>query len=427
MLELIGVLISFIIILILIRFKINFGFSLIIGSIILSIFALAVLNEPLDVADAFSKAIIYSFQEQKFYFETLELAILMTLIFILAKIMQVTGSIEKLINSLRGFFKRGGTLGVIPAIYGLMPVPGGAYFSVPSIDKEGDKYKLSKDQKNFLNVWFRHIWFPIYPISSAMILICSIEFSNIDIFHLIIANIPGFIAFILIGLIFLKIFIKKNGKDELVENKNKSGLIFLIPPLIPFLIYFSIYIIGFSDIKNYQIEIFIIGVIISILLMYFFIEKDINEYLKLIKKCVSFKLAFAILGIMIFREIFTVSNADQALANYISVLPFHPIIIVILIPMILGLLTGYNLGAIALSYFLVEPFFEFTSLNIIGLTSIIFMSSLVGYLVSPIHLCNVVSSEYLKTDTTRMYKMYIPAVTMLLAVQIIFIYLFYMK
>ena len=53
------------------------------------------------------------------------------------------------------------------------------------------------------------------------------------------------------------------------------------------------------------------------------------------------------------------------------------------------------------------------------------MSSLVGYLISPIHLCNVVSSEYLKTDTTRMYKMYIPEIVLLLIVQTSFVILFY--
>jgi hypothetical protein len=91
----------------------------------------------------------------------------------------------------------------------------------------------------------------------------------------------------------------------------------------------------------------------------------------------------------------------------------------------MGIITGYNFGAIALSYFLVEPFFGYTGLNIIGFASLIFISSLVGYLISPIHLCNVVSSDYLKTDTTRMYKMYIPAIVLLLIVQTSFLVLFY--
>jgi hypothetical protein len=114
---------------------------------------------------------------------------------------------------------------------------------------------------------------------------------------------------------------------------------------------------------------------------------------------------------------FDVSKANILIADMIGSLPVPALLIVIIIPLLLGLLTGYNLGAIALSYFLVEPFFQFTGINIIGLTSIIFISSLVGYLISPIHLCNVLSSEYLKTDTTRMYKMYIPAAISLLIIQ----------
>jgi len=114
---------------------------------------------------------------------------------------------------------------------------------------------------------------------------------------------------------------------------------------------------------------------------------------------------------------FEVSQANILIADIIGKLPVPSLLIIILIPLLLGLLTGYNLGAIALSYFLVEPFFLSSGINIIGLTSIIFISSLAGYLISPIHLCNVLSSEYLKTDTTRMYKMYIPAVASLLIIQ----------
>ena len=115
---------------------------------------------------------------------------------------------------------------------------------------------------------------------------------------------------------------------------------------------------------------------------------------------------------------FEVSGMPAVIANGISDLAFPALAIIIVIPILLGVLTGYNLGAVALSYPLVEPFFEFTGINIIGLASIVFISSLAGYLISPIHLCNVLSSEYMKTETTRMYKMYIPSVLFLLFVQV---------
>ena len=192
MLNLIGVIIAFIIIVILIRKKINFGLSLIIGSLILGVFSLQEI-EIIDIPKAIIEASFYSFKTNQIVTSTIELALLMTLIYMLAKTMQETGAITKLIDSLRTFFSKGGTLGVIPAVYGLMPVPGGALFSAPMINEEGEKYNLDKNQKNFLNVWFRHVWFAIYPISQTMILITSENFSKIEIYNLIEANIPTFI------------------------------------------------------------------------------------------------------------------------------------------------------------------------------------------------------------------------------------------
>jgi len=430
MINLIGVIIAFIIIIILIRRKYNFGLSLIFGSIIVGIFSIPYIEEPVDIPKAFIEGILYSFEDQQINTLTIELAVLLLLIYILAKCMQELGAINKLIKSLRTVFFKGGTLGVIPAIYGLMPVPGGAIFSAPLIDQEGGKYNLKQNQKNFLNVWWRHIWFPIFPVSSAMVTICSLKFANIDIYELVLADFPAFILFIVIGLFYLKFFIKKAPKPVKPSEKDYKGLIYLLLPLIPILLYILIFAILFtigdtSILKLYQTRIFIVGVIISIAVLYFLIDAQKEKYFETIKKSLSFNLVLAIFGIMIFREVIEASQANQIISTIIGDLPFPPVIIIIVIPFILGVLTGYNLAGIMLSYFLVEPFFVYSNINLIGLTSIIFISSLAGYLISPIHLCNVVSSDYLKTDTTRIYKMYIPAVVVLLSIQTIFIIVFY--
>ena len=120
---------------------------------------------------------------------------------------------------------------------------------------------------------------------------------------------------------------------------------------------------------------------------------------------------------------FEVSKANEIIASIIGGFSAPALAMIILIPLLLGFITGYNLGAIALSYFLVEPFFQATGLSIIGLTSIIFISSLVGYLISPIHLCNVLSSDYLKTDPTRIYKFFVPSALSLIIIQVLFVVL----
>jgi len=417
MLNLIGIIVAFAIIIFLIRKKFNFGLSLILGSLVVGVFSLQEIN-PIEIPKAIGKAIIYDYDKQVFDFETIELAFLLTLIYLLAKCMQETGAIKKLIDSLRTIFTKGGTIGMIPAVYGLMPVPGGALFSAPTIDEEGNKYNLDKNQKNFLNIWFRHIWFSIYPISSAMILLTSEKFSNIGIDTLILADIPVFIASILIGYIILKRFTKNKYKQKEEVKKDYSGLIYLLPPTLPVILYVILQFFGIS-----QIRIFIIGVILSIILVFYLTDKTKEEYVGILKKSLTWKLALAIIGIMIFREMFEVSKANIVLKDVIAGSIFPAISMVVIIPLLLGVLTGYNLGAVALSYPIVLPFFpaDLNFVTLVGLTSVIFMSSLIGYLISPIHLCNVLSSDYLKTDTTRMYRILIPAALLALVVHIAFI------
>jgi len=440
MLNVLGAVVAFVVIIFLIRKKFNFGLSLMLGSVIVGVFSLNKI--PLiNVLKAFIEGSIYSYKypykniilysndqiKVGINTEIIELALLMTLIYALAKLMQETEAIKKLIDSLRTFFSKGGILGIIPAVYGLMPVPGGALFSAPMIDEEGEKYKLEKNQKNFLNIWFRHIWFPIYPISSAMITLVlltntyTIENNlgmNIDISLLMLANIPAFIATILIGYYLLRKYIKTTNKQAKKPKKDYSGLIFILPPIVPLFFYLVLMNFGFSEFRS-----FLIGTIFSIILLYYLVKPEKKDYIQLIKKSLTLKLALAIFGIMIFREIIDASGASNEMANVLENMPIPSISMVILIPLILGLLTGYNLGAIGLSFPIVSPFFPnpINIVTLVGLMSLIFISSLAGYLISPIHLCNVLSSDYLKTDTTRMYRMFIPSVLFVLIIQILII------
>jgi hypothetical protein len=418
MLNLVGVIIAFIVIIILIRRRFNFGLSLLIGSLIVGAFSALEVITPLDIPKVMIQASIYSFDTHTVVTSTLELAVLMTLILVLARCMQETGAIDKFVTSLRTFFSKGGALGIVPAVYGLMPNPGGSLFSAPLVDHEGEKYRLNKDQKNFLNVWFRHIWFPIYPISQAMIIICSANFSNIPMGALIVANFTAFAVFVIIGFVYLRRFIGPPEKTAEKPHREYQGFVYLLPPIIPLFFYPLIYI-GLS-----QTRCFLIGVSVSIVLLAILTKTSWRSYGRIIKKSLTWKLAFAVFGIIIFQEMLQASQIQSVIRDLMSGVAFPALFFVVLIPFILGVLTGSDFGALApLSYTLLVPFFSFTGVSLLGLTSLIFIGSFVGYLISPIHLCNVLSSDYLKTDTTRMYKYFLPGVLVTLLVQVVFVVL----
>jgi len=415
MLNLIGIIVAFVIIIFLIRKKVNFGVSLILGSVVLGFFSLQEIKF-IDIFKAIIEASIFSFKSNQIQTATIELALLLFFIYVLAKTMQETGAIKKLIISFRTLFSKGGSLGAIPAVYGLMPVPGGALFSAPIIDEEGDKFNLDKNQKNFLNIWFRHIWFLIYPISSAMILLCSSQMFDINIYYLVVAQMPAFFIMILIGIFSIKKFTSHyHRKNTSKEKKDYYGLIYLLPPILPLPISFILMPFGLT-----QVQSFLIGVILSIALVFLITKTPRDKYGAIVKKALSWKLPLAIFGIMIFREMFMVSKIDLFLTNIVQDISIPAIIFFTIIPLFFGIVMGYNLGAIGVSFPILFVFLSlFNDANMVALASIMYVSSLVGYLISPLHLCNVVSSEYLKVDITGMYKMLIPASLVLLLINTI--------
>ena len=421
---LVGTFISFFLIVYLIRKRVNFGFSLLLGSLLLAFFSLT--SVPFEqIIFAFLKATIYDVKTGTFVNDTFELAVLMTLIFMLASLMQKTGAIKRLIISLRSLFSKGGTIGIIPAIYGLMPVPGGALFSAPSVKEEGEKFCINKDEHNFMNIWFRHIWFPIYPMSMSILVISGKDFSNISVASLVIANLVSFFVMIIIGLFLLKrLILKRNDSVKKNNNsrkkKDKDGLKFLLPPIVP-VFFWVFYLIGLTSEKIS----FIFGVVFGIMLLYFLVNVSGKDFVEHIKSSLTWKYAILIIGIMVFREIFETSTANIVIFNLLETLPIPFFYLLILFPFLLGYVSGYILTGIVLTYPLLVPFFPLTSVTIVGITSIIYISTFAGYLISPLHLCNVLSSDHLKTDTISMYRIFVPAAILMLIIQITFISFFY--
>ena len=193
---------------------------------------------------------------------------------------------------------------------------------------------------------------------------------------------------------------------------------FLLPPLIPIVVYAVLSLWSVSQVPS-----FIVGVSCSFIALFVLVKIPFKQFVKALKESVTWKLVAAIFGIMVFRQMFEATGASSLLADVLTSQSLSPLFIIVGLPILLGVLTGYNLGAMTLSYPLVEPFFASSGFGILGVTSLVFMSSVAGYLISPIHLCNVVSSEYLKTDTTRMYKNYLPAVAVMLGVQVVWLML----
>lgn len=97
----------------------------------------------------------------------LELLAIIVLIYLYSHLLQKTGRMERITDTLNGLLRDPRAVMVaVPGLVGLIPMPGGAMFTAPITDRVGDRMAISREDKVFSNYWFRHCWelaFPLYP------------------------------------------------------------------------------------------------------------------------------------------------------------------------------------------------------------------------------------------------------------------------
>lgn len=373
--------IGFAVIVVLIRKKVNYGLSMILGGIAMG------LISGFNLSD-------FSFVLQKSILEysTLRLVCIVSMINILGYLLREFGQIDKALENLR-FLGSKSILTLIPAVFGLMPMPGGALVSAPIIDPEASRIGLSQEDKTFINFWFRHIVFFIFPLSSAIIL--ASELGNLSVYRIILYQLPFFFLAIFLGLW------KMRGIKN--ENKNRDVSILFIWYLMPIILVIALNILFGLD--------FIYGLILAIVLV--FVQNKSKNF-RMIVKGFSFNLLIAILGIMFFR--FTVERTGVIESFLIDWIPME--VLVVFIPWILGFAIGLNMAAIGISFPLLLPLTDSPIY-----VSILFVSCVLGYLSSPLHLCLIVTKEYYKSNLGKVYKLFLPLLLILLLCNLIYAFL----
>ena len=105
-------------------------------------------------------------------------------------VLKETQLILDMIEELKKTLPRKALVALIPAIFGTLPMPGGALISAPIIDNEAEELGLTPEKKTFVNLWFRHLSLFVIPLSSSLIL--ASKFANVSIYNLILFQVPIF-------------------------------------------------------------------------------------------------------------------------------------------------------------------------------------------------------------------------------------------
>lgn len=316
---------------------------------------------------------------------------------LLQRITEATGSILR---------KRRFVLISMPLLIGMLPSLGGAYFSAPMVEESSKGLNLSNEHKAYINYWFRHPWELILPLYPGIVLASAV--TEIPLRKFILVNISVAIAMMIAGF-FIGL---KDIKGSIEPGSSKPEFKKVLLPLLPVIV-----VIGGVAIFGIELYQILIAILIFLVILY---RESFKDIIQLIKYGFSRDVFLLIAGVMLLKGMMEASGAVDGLNRYFVETGIPAAVVAFSLPFVAGILTGLTVGFVGSTF----PLLLSMSGYNLQLLSFAFVSGYAGVLLSPVHLCLVLTREYFKADMTGLYKRLMPGITVMLIVSVVIFYAF---
>lgn len=357
--------------------------------------------------------------------ETLSLIAIVGLILVFSDLLNYSGhlkKISKLTMSVFGTHKL--SFAILPALIGLLPMPGGALFSAPMVDGLDKEICIPPHKKTLINYWFRHIWEYTWPLYPGLILAAGI--AKLPLYSFTSLLLPLFPVAILVGIIFTLSGITISQKMPISRSfATLFNLIYLIFPI-------ALIIILFLAI-HLTIWICVLISVAWVALMTLITKK---MSIKQVFTCIfmnykTYSMILMVASVLIFVGIMQSSTLTTELAAFFgsgngNSLPIvYCLIAIIFFPLMVGLLTGLTIAFVGTSFPIIISAFIPSGYSIMPFVFLAYTAGLTGVMLSPTHLCLILTNQYFGSSLKKVYQFLIPTALSVLAAALVlfFIYL----
>jgi len=383
---------------VLLRRKVYLGTVMAVGALLL---AILYLTPPLDFLAGVYRALLAP--------RSLEMTAMLLFTMIMENILRKTGTLKRMVASLAELLPDGRLImAAMPAMIGLLPSPGGAVFSAPMVGEASSGTTIQPDQKAFINYWYRHIWEYVSPLYPGIILVSGL--TGIPIANLSLANAPFALSVVCWGALFCfagvgPVLVAK-GEAAGRWRALWSFLLAIAPILVTLVL---VVILRVNPVPAMG------GVVVLLYLAHRYSPAAIWESLR---ESVSLKALFLVLGIMVFQETLGVTGALDGVSRFFASSGLPPFLIILAIPFLAGLMTGLTIAYVGITFPLLLPLMGGATPSL-GLLALAFGSGFAGVMLSPLHLCLVLTREYFNADMARVYhRLWAPSALVLAAAAI---------
>lgn len=365
--------------------------------------------------------------------ETLFLLFIIVGILVYSGILNATGQITRIIESFRSMAGASRlSLVMFPALIGLLPMPGGAIFSAPMVGASAEGSTISPAHKTLANYWFRHIWefwFPLYPGVALFLALTQVP---VGVF--ILMQLPMTIWALAAGYLVILRGIQMQGdrRRDYSASKMRAFLLELTPI---FIVVGAVAFIspltqpasewlGMPEAYLKQVPILLgLGAGMLWLAAYRGLTGSILCRI-LLKKNILEMIALA-LGLMMFKSVLGQSGAVVALRDQFAASGVPLEVAICLLTFAAGMVVGIAVGFVGTSFPVVLALLAaIPEAQRLPYLALAFSMGYLGMMLSPVHICLLLTNEYFKSRLGKVYPRLIAlcAPTGLVAIALFLLY-----
>lgn len=318
--------------------------------------------------------------------------------------MSATGVMKDLVAAVRQRISQRGAMAVLPAVIGFLPMPGGALFSAPLVDDCDHAGNIPPLLKTKVNYWFRHVWEYWWPLYPGVLL--AIEITGLEVWQFILLQFPLCLLSVTIGYwLLLRRIPAQNETAETPSQKLETPFMAMIAPILVVIgCYAGVRLLfpGVATANKYLPMILGLLAAMSLLQAQRPLDRQKVKAILLSRKTFLFALVVAMVRVYgafieapLSNGVPLVGQMRQELAAW--GIPVWAVIMVI--PFISGLVTGLAIGFVGASFPIMisllgenpEPG------TLLSTTVLAYGCGYIGMILSPVHVCLVVTNEHFRT------------------------------
>jgi integral membrane protein (TIGR00529 family) len=284
-------------------------------------------------------------------------------------------------------------------------MPGGTMLTAPMVESAVRTGHTTPEEKLFISYWFRHVWEYVWPVYPGVVVAAALVQCNVS--ALFAANWTATVTAIAAGALFVLRKVDA-GRNTRVRGGVNGGWKNIAHGVWPF----GIVIVGALVLK-FELALVILVVIAALVA----IERPAGvDVWRAFRRGTEFQIVTLIVGVGAYQHLLKAAHVVDAVPPFLLSMNLPEVAVIVAVPLVIGLITGVTLAYIAVCFPLLLPLMGAPGDVNMELVMLAFVSGFVGCLLSPVHLCLVLTREYFGASWGGIYRKLLPSCAAIMVV-----------